>query len=574
MGSPACGHCATDCRPRVRAGTPAPDLSHHVGVSGALERGRAAFARDDWFDTYTALTSADRESTLLAPDLHRLGVSAYMIGKERESVDAHVRAHEAFLAGGEVTAAARSAFWVAFSLIDKPGQQAQAGGWLSRMRRLIDGRGPCAEEGLLLCALGFRKSVEGDVDGSCAACRQALEIGERFRDPDVIALARHSLGRALVRLGRTADGLSLLDEAMLDLTRGATTPMITGLVYCSLISACHELFDWRRAHEWTAVLDGWCTTHPDMVPFRGTCLVRRSELLQWHGQWPAAMDDVRRACEYLPGNRPDAGAAFYQLADLHRLRGDVSGAEDAYRRASQAGRRPDPGWALLRLDTGDTDAACAAIRRALQEARDRRQRSHLLRAAVDILLEAHDPAGAAAAAGELTQLATTMDAPFLRAASAQASGTVALAAGNLDDALAHLRDAWQEWQRLEVPYELARVRVLVGLAYRQMGDRDGAQLEFDAAHEAFDRLGAAPDAARVAALAANVATGRPAAGGLTGREVEVLRLVATGRTNRAIASELDISEKTVARHLANIFTKLDLASRAAATAYAYEHKLV
>ena len=330
---------------------------------------------------------------------------------------------------------------------------------------------------------------------------------------DVIALARHSEGRALLRLGRTAEGLALLDEVMIDVTRGGLTPMITGLVYCSLISACHELFDWHRAQEWTTALEGWCAAHPDMVPFRGTCLVRRSELLQWHGAWTEALDEARRASGWLSGNRPDAGAGHYQLGELYRLRGDVDRAEAAYRLASQTGRTPDPGLALLRLSAGDTEAAAAAIRRALHETRDSRARTHLLRAAVEILIAGHDTAAAGAAADELARLCEAMDVPFLRAVSAQAAGSVALAGGDVYAALALLRDAWQEWQTLGAPYELARVRVSIGLAYRRMGDHTGARMEFDAALETFERLGAAPDIARVAALsrARRGGLGRPAA---------------------------------------------------------------
>jgi DNA-binding CsgD family transcriptional regulator len=311
-----------------------------------------------------------------------------------------------------------------------------------------------------------------------------------------------------------------------------------------------------------------------MVPFRGQCLVRRSELLQLHGDWLQSLGEVQRACARIaePAVRPEAGMAHYQLAELHRLRGEFTAAETSFRDASQAGRRPQPGLALLRLAQGHAEAAAAAIRQAMHETRAWPQRAHLLRAGVEILLAAGDPAAAQDAADELTRIAGERDAPFLRAAAAHAAGAVALAGGSSGAAVEPLREAWAIWRELEAPYEGARVRMLLGEAYARLGDLEAAQLELEAAQEAFERLGAAPDAECAARVLRPLAP--RASGPLTGREVEVLRLVATGKTNRAIAADLSISEKTVARHISNIFNKLDLSSRAEATAYAYSHKVL
>jgi DNA-binding CsgD family transcriptional regulator len=540
-----------------------------------LARGRAAFEQEAWSEAYTRLAAADGLAPLEPDDLDRLATAAYLIGEDTASAEARTRAHNGFLERGEKIRAARSAFWLVFTFIDNPAQQAQAGGWLARVRRLLDESTlECAEQGFFLCAFGFQKVVEGEIEAAHAAFGQAARIGARFNDPDLTALARHGEGRALLRMEKTVDGFAMLDEVMVAVTCGEVAPMVAGVVYCSVIGACHEMFDLRRAQEWTTALAGWCAAHPDMVPFRGQCLIHRSELMQLHGAWQEAIDEAQRACERL-AKRPsqsNAGAAYYQQAELYRLRGEFEKADEAYRRAGQAGRKPYPGFALLRLAQGQIDAANVAIHRALQEVRAFKMRAQILRASVEIMLAGHDLPAARGAAEELTLIASQFDAPFLRAASAQASGAVALAAGDASGAVSWLRDAWTIWQELDAPYEVARVRALMGLAYRQLGDDDGAQMEFEAAGETFDRLGAAPDTSRVAGLLTPVSP--QASGSLTGREVEVLRLIATGKTNRAIAAELVISEKTVARHVSNIFTKLDLSSRSAATAYAYSHKLV
>jgi DNA-binding NarL/FixJ family response regulator len=413
----------------------------------------------------------------------------------------------------------------------------------------------------------------GDVTTAYATFGEAGELGERFREPDLVTLARHGRGRALIRMGRSAEGMALLDEVMVAVTSGEVSPIVAGDVYCSVIQACQEAFDLRRAQAWTAALSHWCASQPDLVPYRGQCLLHRAEIMQLHGAWQDAIDEVQRASERLAA-RPgmsSAGAAFYQRAELHRLCGEFAEAEEGYRQASRCGREPQPGLALLRLAQGQVDAAQAAISRVVDEAEGVVSRCRLLPAQVEIMLAAGDADAALAAADELSAIADDLGAPLLQARATHAQGAVLVARGDARAALAALRRAWSAWQELEAPHDAAHARALIGLACRALGDEDGAEMELDAARWAFQQLGAVPDVARMDALSRKAAA--EATCGLTAREVEVVRLVAAGKTNRSIAADLVLSEKTVARHLSNIFGKLGVNSRTAAAAYAFEHQL-
>jgi DNA-binding CsgD family transcriptional regulator len=544
-----------------------------VTSAEARAHGRECFDRRAWADAFAELSAADREAPLEPEDLERLAMAAYLLGRDDDSVEVWERAHHELLRRGDEERAARCAGWMVFVLMNG-GEFARGGGWLARARRLLDdGQRDCAERGHLLVPVAFQRAFAGDWPSAYAISAQAAEIGDRFGDIDLVTLARNIQGRALIGQGKTVEGMTLLDEVMVAVMADEVSEIVAGAVYCSVIEACREVFDLRRAQQWTAALTHWCDSQPDLVPFSGNCLVHRAEIMQLHGAWPDALDAAQRACERLLRRaQPAVGAAFYQQGELHRLCGEFAQADEAYEQASRWGRDPQPGLARLRLAQGRVDAAEAAIRRAAAGAQDPVARAHLLPALVEIMCAAGDVRAARAAADELSEMADDLDAPLLRALATHAQGAVLLFESDARAALGAQRHAWTAWQELEVPYEAARARVLIGLACRQLGDQEGAEMELEAARWVFQQLGAVPDLAGAEALAKKAPA--KAAGGLTARELEVLRLVATGKTNRSIAADLFLSEKTVARHVSNIFTKLGLSSRAAATAYAYEHDLV
>lgn len=542
--------------------------------SDALERGLDAFRRRAWAEATDHLTTAD-DGMSLAPDvLERLATAAWLSGRDDESATAWTRAHSELLDRGDLEGGARCAFWLAFSLMLR-GERERAGGWLGRARRLLeDADRDCVERGYLLVPAGLGSLAAGDAAAARERFERAAAAGDRFDDADLSTLGRLGRGQALIRMGEIEEGVALLDEVMAAVEAGVLSPIVAGTVYCAVIETCHEIFDLRRAAAWTEALARWCATQPELVPFRGQCLARRAQMLQVRGAWPDALHEVREACERLAGPRgePAAGLAFYRRAELHRLRGEYEDAERAYREAVKWGRSPQPGLALLRLCEGRLEAAVSSIRREKDETDDRTGRCRVLPAHVEIMLAADDILMARASAEELGEIAAGLDAPFLHAVAKQAQGAVRLAEGDAPAALAALRDAADGWDALKMPYELARARVLIGLACREIGDEDTARVELEAAGSVFRRLEASPDVRRVESLLTRTAPDERH--GLTPREWEVLELVAGGDTNKRIATALSISERTVERHVSNIFHKLGVSTRSAATAYAYEHDLI
>jgi len=533
-----------------------------------LERGRDAYGERAWERAFRELSAADARQALGPDDLWRLGWAGALIGRTDDFRAAIERAHRLYVDAGSLTAGSRCAVWLGLRLASL-GDVAQASGWLARARRLLDRLGgDHVENGYLELSEAQRHLGTGDHQAAFEIAEAATRTAERFGDADLHAFALHAQGIARLRQARVQEGLQLLDEAMLAVSRDDLMPIVSGIVYCSVISACSSVYALRRVEEWTVALKAWCDRQPELVPFSGKCMIHRAEIMLLQGTWTEALEEARHAedrCDR--GDEPDGVAhACYTQGQLHRLRGDFAGAEEAYRRAALLGRDPQPGLALLRLAQGKRDAAWSAIHRALDESRIEAARARLLPAAVEIHLAVGDLDGARTAVRELAEIARAFDEGVLDTIVAHWEGAVAMADGDGAGALATLRRAWRGWQTLGAPYEAARTRELVGLACRSLGDEETARLELEAARVGYQLLGAAADLARLEGA-------RTGAAGLTPRELEVLRLVAGGGTNKAVAAALDISERTVERHLSNIFDKLGVSTRSGATAFAYEHGL-
>jgi DNA-binding CsgD family transcriptional regulator len=541
-----------------------------VDVVAELERARECHRRQAWADACDAFLAVDGHTELEIDDLERLAEAAHVLGRCDLAVAVSQRAYRVHVDAGDVGRAVRCAFHLSHALVVK-GDFAQAAGWLERAGRLTDPHPDCGERGYLLIPEAERQLGAGDVAGAFATAGQALELGQRCADRDLVTIAAHLQGRARIAAERVGEGLALLDEAMVAVTAGETSPGIACWLYCSVIDACHELHELHRAREWTVALNAWCDSRPQFTGvFSGVCRIHRAELLQLGGAWADAVREAGLACGQLTQGYGEAmaGPAFYRQGEVQRLRGEAGAAEAAYRSASRYGGETQPGLALLWLAQGRADAAAAAIRRALAETTGRLARSRLLPSAVEIMLAVPDVTAARAAATELAEICEVYDAAALHAWSAYARGAVHLADGSPEAALPALRQAWRLWRDLDVPYEAARARVLVGLACRALHDEDTAAMELDAAHQVFAQLGAVPDATRSEALLRGRRAGDAA--GLSARELEVLRLVAAGKSNHAIAAELFLSDRTVERHVSNILTKLSVGSRTAAAAYAFE----
>ena len=538
---------------------------------------RRALARQAWSDARAGFAAADTAGELSAAELEEWGLAAVLVAEYVESEGVRERAHYAYLDAGDVDGAARVAFWLGLALVTLRGEFARGGGWFARMSRVLADAGVTDSvwAGYDLVTAGMRAFFGGQFEVALGLHERALAMADRFGDTDLRVLAGNGHGQALIARGELAAGLAELDETMVLATTGTAHPQAVGLVCCAVINACVECMDVARTAEWTDALTRWCDRQEGLVPFHGQCAVHRAELQQLRGKWDGAQDELRDVLAHVARHPADhaTGMAHYQHGELCRVRGDHAGAEAAYREALRHGRDPQPGLALVRLAQGRPGPALQAVRRALDEPHVRRvARTHLLAAGVECGLAAGDLEFARRCAEELAGFAADADSALLAAVAAGTRGILALAERRGGPAVTALREALTHWLALDAPYDAAGCRIRIAQAYRLLGDEESAELELEAARSALLPLCGPDEAQRLVAVQVP-ASARGGADGLTARELEVLRLVATGASNRGIAASLVLSEKTVARHVANIFAKIGVSSRAAATAYAHERRL-
>ncbi len=535
-----------------------------------LVRARADFERGEWATALDRWSGLDPAS-LTGDDLTSAAAAAHLLGRMAVSADLYRRAHEERLAGGDVAGAVRCAFHLAM-VAGTTGDASASAGWAARGERLLgDLPEGSVESGYVAFARMFGHLRAGRFGEARDCAQHATEAGRRHHDPGLLAMGLCAQGRLSIYSGQVPEGLSLLDESMVEATTGVLEPLLVGHVYCTAIEGCQEVSDIGRVAEWTDLLQHWCRAHPDLVVFTGQCSLHRAQILRARGAWPAAVDELDAAiARYdLAGAVDAVGQAAHERGDLLRLSGDLVAAEQSFRLSAERGVDPQPALAELWLARGAAGAAGDAIRRVLAETSGV-ERSRVLPGAVRVLAATGDAEAAAGAARELEDLAAAFGSEALQVEAALASATALRAGGDPVGALPYLRKARQLAALLELPYAGALARVGTGLALRTIGDDESSRQELAAGRAALEAVGARLDLAVVDAVLAPPGLPR----GLSEREAEVLRLVAAGRSNAQIAADLVLSERTVARHLSNIFGKLDVGSRTAAAAFAFEHDLV
>lgn len=481
------------------------------------QRARAALDRHAWGEAYEVMAQADHAGGLAPEDLEVLAQSAWWVGQQDVARDAWERAYTLHAKAGDKLAAANAAAQLAFNLLGA-GLPSVLNGWVNRAERLLQGAPEQPVHALLAVVRGMMAFTAGDLDIAAAAGRRALELGTAFGIPDLQAMGLHLEGRALVAKGRVEEGMALLDEATAAAVSGELSPQVTGRVYCSTVSACWGVADYRRAGEWADAAERWCRRR-SINGFPGVCRLHKAQIHKLRGMWREAEAEALLACKELPSWFPlDLGRALSEIGEIRLRTGDLEGAEEAFLQANDAGHDPNPGLALLQLAEGDVQAAAATIRDALDNPQagsfetppnSDLQRASLLPAQVEISLATGDLDAARAGAVDLDQIAETTGVAAMRASAAWARGLLQLAEGQAEAAQQSFRGSAALWAELDAPYETARARMGLADAYRAAGNEGRAVLEYRAALASFDRLGAAPDARR-ATEALGEAVGRPA----------------------------------------------------------------
>jgi len=467
-------------------------------MKALIDQGREAYRRRAWAHAHASLATADRHGGLELDDLERLAIAAHLIGEHRDSERAWTNAYHGCLMVGSTRRAVRCAFWLSLGRLVQ-GNLPGGSDWAARARRLLAADDDCAEQGYLDYPSGRRACLDGDHTRALAILDRTAAIAVRHQDADLTALACLGQGRASIRLGGIAAGRGLLDSVVAAASAGRLSPIVAGDIYSGAIDASQETLDAGRLQAWTAAFARWCDSQPELVCYQGVCLLRRAEVGQLRGHWRRATMLAEHARLQLlhPAGQPGFGAACYRAAELYRLQGESEAAEDAYRRAGETGRDPQPGLALLRLAQGHIDAAAEAISNATTVAHDPISRLALLTAFVEIMLVAGDTRSASTAAEELMSHGSLIDTPMLHALAHHAVGAVLLSEGDARAALAALRAAHGYWRLVGAPYDTARTRLLIGRACRRLGDEENAATEIEAARQVFEHVGAEPDRATV-----------------------------------------------------------------------------
>jgi DNA-binding NarL/FixJ family response regulator len=523
---------------------------------------RTAHVRRDWHASYEAFVRAGEETALCTDDLDAMAVAAWRLGRGKESLRVAERVFGQ-LTRTDPPSAATKAVDLALAWLTR-GDVNIAQGWMNRARRLLDGAPEGATHGYLAYLDALAALMSRDAQALPHRVQTLREMCGRIDSPAVAALCNVAEALAAIGEARMADAYGLIDEAMLPVLADQVPIDWAGDIYCVVLNQCHRLADLPRMRAWTQSMERWCNDFAASANYGGVCDVHRLQVL-------AATDDYRLLEARLAGashaleevNSWAAGAGYYELGEVRRLRGDADGAFAAFARARELGIEPQPGEALLRCGMGDTETAWTELRVALA-GEDRLGRMRLLSGAVDVALARGSVDEAERYCAELESGAEAFGTPGFRAWAAHARGAILVQQDRHAEALESLEAALREYRTQQSRYETARVYEWMAVAHRGLGDEELAAADMATAENIYAQLGVEP--AQVC--------GSRTPGGLSRREIEILTHIASGATNKQVAEQICISEKTVGRHLANIYTKLGVSTRTAAVTWAYANNVI
>jgi tetratricopeptide (TPR) repeat protein len=464
---------------------------------GSLDEARAATARGDWQLAFDLLTAADAGGLLSADDLSMLGEVAYAAGHLDATIEAWERAHTAFLQSGDPVAAGGAAVRVAMHLLFDTALMAPVRGWSARAERLLESGGETPSHAWLAMVRAYERMLTGDHAEARRWARRAIEVGSRC-NPAACAIGRVAEARLLILDGDVRRGLALLDDAGVATISGELDPLSTGIVYCELVCALQGLGQYDVAEEWTKAMERWCESNA-IGSLHGRCRVHRAEILRLRGSCNEAETQALVACEELrPYVQRELGWPLNELGRIRLHKGDIAGAEEALLEAHRAGWDPQPGLALVRLAQGDTLAAAALIRDALerpskvpskeQPPNTELRRAPLLEAQVEIEIAAGHLDRARSAAGELDRIAARFESKALAAGASLARGRVRLAEGDTAAAEQACSESLRLWNEVGAPYEAALARLALSTAHRAAGSEHVAELERRAARAVLDGM--------------------------------------------------------------------------------------